>query len=164
MAYIRRDYYEGLYGEIPEEDFDRLSWDACRMLDLYTTGVDGVKKLKSYFPTDEDDATAVKRCACLLVNILSEIESAEAAANSAQGYELTDQGMRGKVITAVSAGNESITYSTKGAETAIQKAVGDEYYKKALLRDKIREHLSGVTDSNGVNLLYMGRYPGRYLC
>ena len=98
------------------------------------------------------------------MNILSQIEPAEVSANSAQEYEVTDQGMRGKVITAVSAGNESITYSTKGAETAIQKAVGDEYYKKALLRDKIREHLSGVTDSNGVNLLYMGRYPGRYLC
>jgi hypothetical protein len=159
MAYIRKDYYEGFYGELPEKDFDRLSWDACRMLDLYTTGIDGVKKLKAYFPTDDDDATAVKRCACKLVNTIHQIEVAEAASNSAQGYESTDQGLRGKVITSVSAGNESITYSAKGFETVIQKAVGDEYFKKALMRDMIREYLSGVNDANGVNLLYMGRYP-----
>lgn len=164
MAYIRKDYYEGLYGEIDEKTFDRLSWDACRMLDLHTTGIDGVKKLRDYFPVDDDDATAVKRLACKLVNIFHQIEAAEAIAGSAQGYEMTEQGLRGKVVTSVSAGNESITYSAKGAETAIQKAVGDEYYKKALLRDMIQEQLSGVTDANGVNLLYMGRYPGRYLC
>lgn len=164
MAYIRKDFYEGIYGEIDEKAFDRLSWDACRLLDLYTTGVDGVKKLKSYFPTDEDDATAVKRCGCKLVNMLYQIEAAEAAASAGQGYEQTDQGMRGKVIAAISAGNESITYSTKTAETAIQKAAGDEYYRKVLMRDTIREYLSGITDANGVNLLYMGKYPGRCLC
>lgn len=160
MAYIRQDYYKGIYGEIPEADFTRLSWEACRLLDAHTSGIDGVKKLKIAFPTDEDDAETVKRCACKIVNLLHQIETAEQAAASGRGYETTEQGMRGKVISSISAGNESISYSTKAtSETAVDKAVADETFRKKLLSDTIREYLSGVTDANGVNLLYMGRYP-----
>lgn len=160
MAYIRQDYYNSLYGEISEEDFSRLSWEACRKMDVMTTGIDGIKKLKNFFPTDEDDAESVKRCACKLVNLLSQIESAEKTATAAHGYEPTENGMRGKVVTSVSAGNESISYSATAAqETSIDKAVTDPKYKDNLMKEIIWDYLSGVTDSNGVNLLYMGRYP-----
>lgn len=160
MAFISQDYYKGLHGEISEKDFSRLSWEACRKMDVMTTGVDGIKKLKNFFPTDEDDAESVKRCACKLVNLLSQIESAEKTATAAHGYEPTENGMRGKVVTSVSAGNESISYSAAAAqETSIDKAVTDQKYKDNLMNEIIWDHLSGVTDSNGVNLLYMGRYP-----
>lgn len=164
MEYIRQDYYKGLYGDISKEEFSRLSWEACRRLDVLTTGIDGVKKLKLFFPTDEDDAEAVKRCACKIVNILHQIEAAEASANAGRGYETTEQGIRGKVISSVSAGNESISYTTKaGAETAIDKAVSSVSSREKLLDGTIREYLSGVTDANGVNLLYMADYPRRFL-
>lgn len=160
MAYIRQDYYKGLYGEISEDDFSRLSWEACRKMDAMTTGIDGIKKLKNFFPADEDDAESVKRCACKLVNLLAKIETAEKNAVSAQGYESTENGIRGKVVTSVTAGNESISYSTAAAqETSIDKAVKDPKYKDNLMNEIIWDHLSGITDSNGVNLLYMGRYP-----
>lgn len=62
MAYIDYEYYKTLFGEkaIPEADFNRLVWDSCKKIDNATTGVDNVKKLKIAFPTDEDDAEAVK--------------------------------------------------------------------------------------------------------
>lgn len=165
MAYIRKDYYEGLYGAIPDADFSRLSWDACRLLDVHTTGADGVKKLKIAFPTEEDDAEAVKRCACKLVNLLHQIETAEAAASAGRGYEQTEQGIRGKAISSVSVGNESITYSAKsGSETAIDKAAASTTSRGRMIYSTIREYLSGVTDANGVGLLFMGEYPRRYLC
>lgn len=162
MAYIRKDYYTGIHGDIADDAFANLSWEACRLLDLHTTGIDGIKKLKVAFPTDEDDSETVKRCACKLVNLLYQIQQAESAANSVHGYESTEQGMRGKVITSVSAGNESISYSTgNAAATVIDKAVTDKTVRDSLISTTIREYLSGIADANGVNLLYMGPYPHR---
>ena len=66
--------------------------------------------------------------------------------------------MHGKVVSSVSAGNESISYSV-GSDTAINLAVKDLEARKKLIYATIREHLSGAKDANGVNLLYMGVYP-----
>ena len=160
MAYIRQDYYQARYGEIPEADFTRLSWEGCRKLDALTTGIDGVKKLKIAFPTDEDDAESVKMCACKLVNILQQIEAAEKSAASSRGYEQTENGIRGKVVTSVSAGQESISYAAKAqTDTIIDKAVADYAFREKYLNSLVWEYLAGVADANGVNLLYMGRYP-----
>lgn len=160
MAYIRRDYYEGLYGEIPETDFTRLVFEADRILDLHTTGIDNVKKLKRYFPTDEDDAELVKRCAAKLVHFLHQVQTAELAALESRGYESTEQGMRGKVISSVSAGNESITYANGiSVSTDIDAAVKNKTTRDRMSAEIVWEYLAGVTDDNGVNLLYMGRYP-----
>lgn len=159
MEYIRRDYYETLYGEIDEKTFNRLSWDACRLLDAHTTGIDNVKKLKVAFPTDNDDAEIVKRCACALVQFLNAVESAEKSAMEMAGFVATEQGMRGKVVSSITSGNESISYSTAKVETSVYAAAKSKQEKDSAIRNMIREYLSGVTDANGVNLLYMGRYP-----
>lgn len=160
MAYIRRDYYEGIYGEIPEADFTRLSFEANRILDLHTTGIDNVKKLKRYFPTDEDDAELVKRCAAKLVHFLYQVHAAELAAMEARGYESTEQGMRGKVVSSVSAGNESITYANgSSVSTDIDAAVKSKTTRDRMTAEIVWEHLTGVKDSNGIHLLYMARYP-----
>ena len=45
--------------------------------------------------------------------------------------------------------------------TAIDKALSDKAAEAQLYTDTIREYLSGVSDANGVNLLFMGRYPYR---
>jgi len=169
MAYVDYTYYKSLYGTqaVEEADFNRLAWEACRELDDETSGVDGVRKLKVSFPTDEEDVEMVKRCACKLIEIKSEIEKAKNRVSAMQGYiERTDGTVVNKLVSSVSAGNESISYATSNNSgnnaTLIDKALTDRSVEKKLYSDTIREYLHGVADANGVNLLYMGRYPYKY--
>lgn len=151
MAYIDYEYYKFLYGEkaIPETDFKRLSWDAEREIDKATSGVDGVKKLKIAFPTDEENAEVVKRCLCDLVDYLSQIEKA-------RNTMLNDGG----IISSKSAGNESISYAN-GGESFVSTALKSVKDKEKVIYQFISDKLSGVSDANGVNLLFAGRYPYR---
>lgn len=161
-AYVDYSFYKSLYAEksIPEVDFNRLSWDACRKIDIATTGVDGVRKLQVAFPTDEYAAESVKRCVCSIIEIMRQIEEAKDTSQMSKGYVETENGLQGKVITSKSAGNESISYSANGSTaTLIDKALCDSSVREKLYQDTISEMLSGITDANGVNLLYMGRYP-----
>ena len=70
--------------------------------------------------------------------------------------------MQGRVISSVSAGNESISYSTSSnsaATTLTDKALASQTVREQVERDIITTHLSGVAVANGVPLLYMGQYP-----
>ena len=164
MAYIDYEYYKSLYGEenISEIDFNRILWSAEREVDKATTGIDGVKKLKVAFPL-EDDGEIVKRCIVELVNFLYKLEEAEKNANSL--YQLTerhDGTMQGKVISSVSAGNESISFAVgKSYDTALGNAVKGFQNREETIYQLIRSCLSGVFDANGVNLLFAGIYPYR---
>lgn len=166
--YITFDDYKQLYDPIEERVFNQLAYDACRMMDIHTTGIDNVKKLQTYFPTDEYAVQAVRRCAAKLVNFLNQVRETEMAASLGRGYEATEQGVRGKVITSVTAGNESISYSAgysstgSAALTVAELAAKDNTVRDKLMAEIIWENLSGVEDANGVNLLFMGRYPRRY--
>lgn len=163
MAYVDYGYYKSLYSEkaISEPEFYRLSWEAEREIDKATSGVDSVKKLKVAFPTDEEDAETVKRCICFLVEFLNQIETAERNAGSlAQYTEREDGSLQGKVVSSVSAGNESISYAVgRSSETAINAAVKSVKDKEMVIYQFITSKLSGVSDANGVNLLFAGRYP-----
>lgn len=158
--YIQYEEYTSLYDPIDQKLFNRLSYDACRYLDRLTAGVDGVKKLKVAFPVDEDSASAVKHCAAKVINILLHIHEAEQSASMGRGYIQTENGLQGKIVSSVTAGNESVSFSAGGAEnTAIGAAVSDLSARDSLICSTIREYLSGMSDENGVNLLYMGVYP-----
>ena len=158
--YITFDEYTALYPQIEETVFNRLSYDACRRIDRLTTGIDGVKKLKTAFPTDEDSAQAVKHCVAKIINLLLQIQEAETSASLERGYIQTENGLQGKVISSVSAGNESISFATGSARaSAIDAAVSDLSARDNLIYSTVREYLSGVQDANGVNLLYAGGYP-----
>lgn len=165
MAYVDYEYYESLYGEkaIPEADFTRLLWDAEREIDKATSGVDGVKKLRVAFPTSVYDAEAVKRCILGLVDFLYKLEVAENSLNAMSNYtERADGSLQGKVVSSVSAGNESITYAVgKSTDTAISNAIKDLHSRDMAVYQFIASRLSGVSDANGVNLLFGGRYPYR---
>lgn len=165
--YVDYEFYKTLYGAkgVSETDFNRLSWDACKRIDAATTTVDGIKKLKIAFPTDEDDSETVKRCLCELINILYKLEQAEERVNASQGFVQREDGtVSSKLVSSVSAGNESISYSTNNisAATLIDKALSDKTVQEQLYRDTIAKYLSGVTDKNGINLLYAGRYPEEF--
>lgn len=158
--YITFEEYSQLYDPVDEKVFNRLSFDACRVMDIHTTGIDNVKKLKVAFPEDEDDAAAVKHCAAKIIDLLNQIHEVEVAAAAGRGYTETEQGLQRRIISRVESGNEAISYSeTKLSSTTVDAAVSDRTIRDKLVADIVWEYLSGVTDANGVNLLYMGRYP-----
>ena len=163
--YITFDDYKQLYDPIEERVFNLLAFDACRMMDVHTTGIDNVKKLKLFFPEDEDSVQSVKRCAAKLVNLMDQIREAEVIAAIGRGYTETELGFQRRIISRVDAGNEAISYSeAKASSTAIDAAVADKKVRDKMMAEIIWEYLSGVEDKNGINLLYMGRYPRGYLC
>lgn len=163
--YITYKQYTTLFDPIDEQLFNRLAFEACRVMDIHTTGPDNVKKLHLFFPTSEYASQAVMHCAANLVNLLNQIHEAEQAAAVGRGYTETEMGLQRKIISRVEAGNEAISYSeTKAASTFIDEAVSNKAFRDKLLKETIWEYLAGVEDSNGVNLLFMGMYPRRYVC
>lgn len=162
MGYVTYDYYKNIYGEdsMPETDFNRLSWEACRKVDALT-----LNKLKFAFPTNEDDAEAVRRCVCKLIEIAGQIEAANKRVSEGQGYITDESGaLRGKVVSSVSSGSESISYTAKaeGGSTLIDAVLSDKAAQERLYRDTVREYLSLIRDSNGVDLLNRAiPYPRR---
>lgn len=163
--YITYEEYTELYdSDIERRLFNVLAFDACRVMDIHTTGIDNVKKLKKFFPEDPSDAESVKHCAAKLINILHQINEAEIAAAMGRGYTETEQGLQRRIISRVESGNEAISYSeTKNTNSSIDAAVASKAEKDKLLANTVWDYLRGVTDANGVNLLYMGAYPRRYV-
>ena len=140
MAYAVYEDYVNLYGggEADEAAFGRLLPEAGRIMERAVTGVDGVCKLKAA-PPEGDGAEAVKRCACALVRALWQAERRDGC------VERSDGTVTGRVVTRVTAGQESVTY-----------AAPDSAGGRRNLEDLAREYLAGVPDGNGVNLTYMG--------
>lgn len=159
MGYVDYEYYKNIYGNsMSETDFNRLSWEACRKIDTFT-----LNKLKFAFPTNGDDAETVKRCVCKLIEIAGQIEVANKRVAEGQGYITDENGTHGKIVSSVSSGSESISYTTKAesGSTLIDAVLSDKEAQDRLYRDTVWEYLSFVSDANGVNLLYAGPYPGK---
>lgn len=158
--YISAEEYALMYGKIDPGLFQRLEFAARREIDRHTTGIDGVKKLQLHFPADEYSAEAVRNCAAEIVYFLSQIDEAEQFASMGRGYEVSENGMHGKVVSSVTSGTESVTYTdVQHRKSAADSAASDPALRKKIIRDKIRSCLEGVADANGVSLLYMGVYP-----
>lgn len=146
MAFVDYEFYEGLYGTdaIEQTTFNRMVWNAEKIVKDMTTGIDGRCKLIIAFPTVEADAEAVKRCICEVVRTMSEVTKAEAKASE------------GGVIESVKAGNESISYAVNAG---IASSVYNKKAQDSLYGGIVKSFLSCVRDNNGVNLLYRGVYP-----
>lgn len=152
--YADREHYNSLYDEIDAQTYNRVGWQAAKLLDKYTTGIDGVRKLQKAFPSNLDAQEAVKRCECALVNLLLQIEQTEKAGAVATRADGT---LTIGAVSSVSSGAESISYAV--GNTAINAAAADNSACERLISSTVREYLSGEKDANGVNLLYMGVYP-----
>ena len=147
--YVDYAFYKTLYGTTVDETvFNRLIWNAEKLVKNAVTGVDGRCKLDFAFPDVAYDAEAVKRCECALVNIMAKIENAETEAEG------------NKTVKSVSAGNESISYDTGSG--LIGKVLSNKSAQSRLYADTINEYLRGTKDKNGVNLLFGGAYPFYY--
>lgn len=144
--YVDYEFYKTLYGTtVDEKAFNRLVWNAEKIVKNAVTGVDGRCKLDFAFPDVAYDAEAVKRCECALVDILAKIDKSETEAEG------------NKTVKSVSAGNESISYDTGNG--LINKVLSDKSAQARLYADTINEYLRGTKDKNGVNLLFGGIYP-----
>ena len=147
--YVDYEFYKTLYGTTVDETvFNRLIWNAEKLVKNAVKGVDGRCKLDFAFPDVAYDSEAVKRCECALVDIMAKIEKAETEAEG------------NKTVKSVSAGNESISYDTGSG--LIGKVLSDKSAQSRLYADTINEYLRGTKDKNGVNLLFGGAYPFYY--
>ena len=147
--YVDYAFYKNLYGTtVDDKVFNRLIWNAEKLVKNAVTGVDGRCKLDFAFPDVAYDAETVKRCECALVDIMAKIEKAETEAEG------------NKTVKSVSAGNESISYDTGSG--LIGKVLSDKSAQARLYADTINEYLRGTKDKNGVNLLFGGAYPFYY--
>jgi len=119
------------------------------ILDDWTTGIDGVRKLRVAFPTDPIDVAAIKRCV---------IELTKASADIDNIVQLSASG-DGGIVASKSSGSESISY--RNDTSALLAAAKDADIREAYIGMIVRRYLSGRSDANGVNLLYGGVYPLR---
>ncbi len=158
--YADYTYYTTEYGgKMSADDFKRFGRRAERRIDCITGN-----KLLFAFPTNERSIEAVKDCVCELADFLWQIEAYNASAMESMGTVAQADGtVKGKVITSISSGSESIGYSANGsASTAISEAAKDKKVADTTIYGMVQDGLTGVTDSNGVNLLYAGiPYPVR---
>lgn len=155
--YADYDYYQTEYGgKMSADDYKRFGRKAERRIDAITG-----KKLQFAFPVDERDAQAVKDAVCELADFLHQIDQYNAAAMESMGTVAQADGtVKGKVITSISSGSESIGYSASGsASTATMEAAKDKKVADTMIYGMVRDSLSGVPDANGVNLLFAGAYP-----
>lgn len=157
--YADYDYYSTEYGgKMSADDFKRFSRRAERRID----GITG-NKLQFAYPANERSIEAVKDCVCELADFLYQIDAYNASAMESMGTVAQADGtVKGKVITSISSGSESIGYSAAGsASTATMEAAKDKKAADTMIYGIVCDGLGGVPDANGVNLLYAGAYPGK---
>lgn len=142
---IDKAYYTTLYGDIDEALFNRLEYDAERMLQDITTGVDGVCKIKEYFPID-DNAEALKRAIAKIVYTLKENETKSKVVTLENGQ------ITSNIVNSVSSGSESMSFDNSALKTNALTSIVD-------VKTMAREEIRGIKDLNGINMLYMGEYP-----
>ena len=160
--YATQEEFASLYPNASADAYSRFAWDAQKYIDNATGTVDGVKKLRIAYPENEEDAEAVVRCMCAVINALDEVDAVKASATAAGSYVNTANGYVSAGIRSISAGGESITYGIDaGAETDTLRAAKSGAALKQYVYGIIESYLRGVADANGVNLLYGGRYPAR---
>lgn len=159
--YADFNYYQTKYGGKvikSADDFTHFGRKAERRLDVITGN-----KLQFAFPKKKKDKEAVKDCFCELVEFLYQLDSYQSTVMDSAGVvEQADGTVKGKVITSISSGSESISYSARGsADSSIAEAAKDKKTADAMIYGIVKNGLAYMADANGVNLLYAGPYPAR---
>lgn len=141
MAYIDYEFYKSVYfgNAISEEDFPRLAERASEKVDELT-----FKRLRKWLPEDEYDLKDIKKAVCSIAESIYYNDMLVNAGMSAVGQSVQEDGtVRGKVISSVSAGNESISYATGGSSTSSLEGTAIQAMQQELER-KGRAFLSGI--------------------
>ena len=149
--YADYEYYQTEYGgKMSADEYKRFGRRAERRID----GITG-NKLQFAFPTNERDVEAVKDCVCELVDFLYQVDSYNQSAMESMGTVAQADGtVKGKVITSISSGSESIGLSTgSSVKTSASKAAESEEDLDKQVYKKVKTALSGVYDANRVRML-----------
>lgn len=160
--YADFNYYKTKYrGKVIEsaDDFTHFGRKAKRRIDTITGN-----KLQFAFPTEDNAVMAVKDCFCELAEFLYQLDRYQTAALESVGVVAQADGtVKGKVVTSITDGGSSISYSAGGSvDSSIAEAAKDKKKADAMIYGIVKDGLSGVADANGVNLLYAGiPYPAR---
>lgn len=157
--YTDFEYYKTTYGGKilkSDGDFNHFARKAERRLDVITA-----MKLQFAFPVKEKDVEAVKDCLCELSEFLYQVDTYQNAAMESVGVVAQSDGtVKGKVVSSITSGSESISYSAGGsASTSVMEAAKDKKVLDTIIYGMVQDGLSGVPDANGVNLLFAGAYP-----
>lgn len=157
MAYADYQFYkEKYYGDtVPEDAFPKYADRSSDRIDMIT-----FDRLVDGLPDDERSQTKVKKAVCALVDAIYQIDQIKKASMETVGTVVREDGtVTGKAVSSISSGSESISYSTgiSGSNTDIySQAAMDKKVENLLLLEIATEYLAGVTDNNGICLLYAG--------
>lgn len=144
MAYADYDFYKNeYYGDtIAEADFSKWAERSSRQIDVFT-----FRRLQSAYPSDEYTDKQIKLCMCELADKMMQTDKyLKASALNEEGHA--------SIVKSQSAGSESITYAT--GETVYASVIKDDRSRTAFYRVTLTEYLNGLTDANGICLLYAG--------
>lgn len=157
MAYCNYSFYKSEYygNVIAEHDFPRLSSRAADMLDTLTfnritCSCDDRYLYDNEIVLGEKEVAKIKKTVCRFAELFFDIESAEKTSREVSGTTDTEEGKRGKLISSVSSGSESISYSTNLNNSVINAILTDRKSQYRLFYDIAKEYLSGT------GLLYAG--------
>lgn len=153
MEYVDYEFYTNeFHGNIITElDFPRYADKAFDVLVWLTFG-----RVETLFDYQEEASEKViykvKKAVCRLAEVVQDIEVKEAVLRSNEALEQSEYGLKGKVISSISSGSESISYSTSNSlsDDTISASVKDMNARKKLYMDVIRPYLSNT------GLLYAG--------
>ena len=157
MAYTDYAFYKNeYYGDVvPETDFPKYADRASDRIDTIT-----FDRLTDGLPSDARANKKVQKAVCSVAEALYQIDSIKNTLLSNLGTIETEDGkVTGKTVSSVTAGSESITYSTgmsDASKTIYAQATMDKKVENILIRQSAGEYLYGVTDDSGVCLLYAG--------
>lgn len=157
MAYADYEFYTGTYfGElISEADFNKFAERASDVIDTYTFG-----RLEEGLPESSRAQAKIKKAVCATAEALYQIELVRMSAMDTVGViKNADGTVKNKLVSSVSSGSESISYSTSisGAGSSVYaQAAADKGQENRLLLNIITGYLVDVTDDTGICLLYAG--------
>lgn len=157
MSYADYAFYKNTYyGEtIPEDAFLRFAERASEKLDAVTFG-----RLEEKMPQKETAYIKIQKAVCAVADALYQVDLIRKSTMESVGVITNQDGtVKGKMVTSVSSGSESISYGTasgSASSNAYSKAAADAGEEQRLVMSIITGYLAGVTDDNGICLLYAG--------
>ena len=157
MAYTDYAFYKNEYhGDVvPEIDFPKYADLASDRIDTIT-----FDRLADGLPSDSRANKKVQKAVCSVAETLYQIDSIKNTLLSNLGTIETEDGkVTGKTVSSVTAGSESITYSTGMSDTSktvYAQAAMDKKVENILIQQIAGQYLYGVADDKGEYLLYAG--------
>lgn len=151
-AFYTNEYYRDV---VPETDFPKYADRASDRVDEIT-----FDRLADGLSSDSRANKKVQKAVCSVAEALYQIDSVKnALLNNLGTVETEDGKVTGKTVSSVTAGSESITYSTgmsDASKTVYAQAAMDKNVENILIWQSAGQYLYGVKDDKGEYLLYAG--------